>query len=107
METNKRAIDNKIFEKITQYVKAQTSTYEEHIHCYSFELCYNPLAGNHWFLRFIKADISNPDNVYQSYTYFCFNKLGDPLSCSPIFKNQNDSVTFFDSMVVIRQYDII
>lgn len=97
-------IEDKILETILKKVKESTKAFGENFHCYSFELCFNPLAMQNWFMRFKKADISNPDKIKEEYTFFCFNSEGNMLDCSPIFKKQEDEVLFFDIMIVIKKY---
>lgn len=97
-------IEDSILEKILKKVKESRKAFGENFHCYCFELFYNPLAMQNLFMRFKKADISNPDKINEEYIFFCFSDKGDMLDCSPIFKKQKDEILFFDSMIVMKKY---
>lgn len=67
--------------------------------CRDFDFMYTPYDLDKLFVRYIRADISNPENPVQYYRWICFDRQGVRLECDPVFQSVADENEYKGSMI--------
>lgn len=94
-------LDNDIRDKIINETKADFADCKDV--CFDFQIKYTPYDLGYLFMRYIRADATNPDKVKQSYRWLCFNRKGQRLDCDPVFASLADEAKYKSSMETLYQ----
>lgn len=72
-------------------------------YCNTFAFMITPFDLGKLFVRYIRTDISNPDDPIRSYRWICFDTDGNRLDCDPIFSSVEDENQYKKSMLILHE----